>query len=242
MRRRIRIQQYKPSASAKELATYLGIKRIKIRNSRFRPRPTDIILNWGNVNPVHNAIYLNPISSVVIAANKLKTFQALQEASIPVPTFTTSLPTAGKWVARTTLTGHSGQGIVVAEAEDLPQAPLYVEYIKKDAEFRIIVVNGKVVDAKQKRKKLDWEAERIPYVWNIDNGYVYAREGIEMTPELEQLAINTAQALDLAYTALDIIRKDDQYYVLEANTAFGVGGSTVQLVGDALKELIQSHL
>lgn len=237
---RIRIQSYKPSKSAKVLARYLGLKRLRFPTA-FRPRTSDLIVNWGVVEPLPNARYLNPIESVRTAANKLRTFRALSEANVSIPPFSTTRPepSTDKWVARTTITGHSGEGIIVDIPDNLPDAPLYTKYIRKSAEYRVIIVNNSVVDVKQKLKRRDFEGERRPYIWNASNGYVFARNGITIPEDLNDLALSAVRALSLTYCALDIAQDSDGIlYVLEANTAFGLDGTTIQLVGDAIRSTI----
>ena len=239
-RPRIRVQSYGPSDSARELATYLNVKRLKQQTS-FRPRPSDIIINWGMPKVKLNATYLNPLASVSIATCKLKTLLALESASIPIPEFSTTKPTEGKWVARTQLNSHSGQGAVVADAAELPDAPLYTKYIQKDAEYRVIVVGSQAVDVKQKLKRRDFEGERVPYIWSCNtNGFIFSRS-TEVPQRVTDLGIAATEALGLNYAAIDIICKHDVCYVLEANTAFGISGLTIELVGDAIKALINQQ-
>lgn len=240
---RVRVQSYRPSASAKELALALRVPRIQHTNSKFRGRPSDLIINWGNVNVVHNSRYLNPLQAVKNATNKLTTFNLLQQAGVSIPPFFTSqsqLDPDTTYVARTTLTGHSGEGIVVGNLTDLPSAPLYTTFLAKQAEYRVIVVNSQAIDIKQKLKKRDFEGERSPYVWNCDNGYVYARNDIHIPDDLVSTAIAAISALGLTYGAVDIILHDNTSYVLEVNTAFGLSGSTTQLVASAIQSLIEA--
>lgn len=236
-RPRIRIQSYGPSNSARELSRYLGIKKIKSRGSTFIPRPSDTIINWGIPLTIHDCRYLNPISSVRIAACKLKTLRALSTSGVSTPEFSEFKSESGRWVARLVLNGNSGQGAVVADAADLPDAPLYTRYIKKDAEYRVIVVGTQAVDSKQKLKRRDFTGERLPYIWNCDNGYVMARE-VHIPDYVTDIGIQAVRALGLTYGAVDIIVKDEIPYVLEVNTAFGLDGTTTQLVGDAIKDLL----
>lgn len=240
--RRLRVQSYKPSNSAKALADYLNIKRIQHRHSKFRGKPTDTIINWGNVNVVHNSHYLNPLQSVKDAANKITTFTKLKAAELPTPDFYFSkneLEEETIYLARTTVTGHSGEGIIVGKPSELPNAPLYTRFIEKKHEYRAIVVNNRVVDMKKKLKKRDFEGERSPYIWNCSNGYIFARNDIEFPETLPDLATKALTALNLTYGAIDIIEDEDQnLYILEINTAFGLEGTTTQLVGDAIKELL----
>lgn len=237
------VQSYRPSKSATALAQFLQLPRLKHRNSTFRGRASDIIVNWGNVRQVHNAQYLNPLDAVQAATNKATTFQILKAANIPIPEVHTSLATLRpdtQYFARTTLTGHSGEGIIVGTSADLPQAPLYTQYIPKVNEYRAIVVGTEVVDLKIKLKKRDFEGERSPYIWNVANGYVFARNDVTFPPALTDLAVQTLQALNLTYGAVDIIEdSNNNFYILEVNTAFGLEGSTISLVGTAIQKIIE---
>lgn len=237
---RIRIQAYGPSNSARELSRYLNIRRIRSNPSstRFKGRISDIIINWGIPKTIHCSRYVNPIESVRVAACKLQSLNKLSRAGISIPDFTVSKPTDGKWVARTILNANSGVGAVVAEASELPNAPLYTKYIPKDAEFRVIVVDGEVVDAKQKLKRRDFEGERQPYIWSCDNGYVMARQ-VDIPDNIAQLGIDAVNALGLIIGAVDIIVKDNTAYVLEINSAPGLAGTTIELVGDAIAKYIR---
>lgn len=243
---RVRLQQHRVSKSAKELAAALSIPRLKLRNSKFRPRSTDIIVNWGAVSPLPNVTYTNDISAVRTAACKLRTLKQLQESNVSIPNFYTSLedvePTT-TLVARQTLTGHSGEGIHVAKKDEQVSAPLYTELIPKVREYRAIVCAGEVVDFKQKLKKRDWEQERDQYIWNCDNGYVYARNDIHIPEQSYQLATDATNALGLTYGAVDIIEDDNgNLYVLEINTAFGLEGSTIEKFSAKLKQYIDNLL
>ena len=243
--RRVRIQQYRKSRSARALSKYLGILRLKVSGSQFRGKTSDVIINWGKVKPLPNVNYLNSLVGVERATNKLTTFKNLQLYSIPIPKYYPSssyLEEDKKYVARTILYGHSGEGIVVGKPDELPDAPLYVEYIDKVKEYRVIVVGEEAVDVKIKLKKSDWEGTRDTYVWNHSNGYVFARNSGEFNYNLTNIGVQAIKALGLSYGAVDIIEDSaGVLYVLEVNTAFGLEGTTVELVGDALKKLIKER-
>ena len=241
---RLRVQSYRPSNSAKALAEHLSIQRLSTSGSKFKGKPSDIIVNWGNVSTVHNSIYLNPLQAVKNSANKDITFYLLQQAGVPTPAvFRTKsdLEESTTYFARTDLFGHSGNGIVVGTPSELPSAPLYTQFINKKHEYRAIVVDSQVVDVKKKLKKSNFEGERSPYIWNVANGYVFARNDITFPSTLNQLAIDATNALSLNYGAVDIIEdRSGNLYVLEINTAFGMTGETTSKVGDAIQELIAS--
>lgn len=242
-RPRFRVQSYTVSKSAYAIRKFLGLKAVKNKNSNFVGRPTDIIVNWGNVKVKHNALYLNPLDAVITATNKISTFVALQAASVSTPKFhlhKSELCPMITYMARTTVSGHSGQGIVTGKPHEIPYAPLYSELVNKTAEYRAIVVDGEVVDFKQKLKKNGWEGTRDDEdVWNHGNGYIFARNGINRPEAAFTEAIKALDALGLKYAAVDLIEDaEGKVYVLELNTAFGVEGSTTELVGRALRDLI----
>jgi len=250
---RIRINPYGASKGAKELANYLGVKRLRVptsalsggarTGSQFRGKYSDVVINWGNgKGNVGNARQINNLQNVQLASNKLSTLGRLIEEGVRTPNFLTEQPRAYEgetYVARTTLYGHSGEGIVVGKIGELPGAPLYVEYIKKTAEYRVIVVGDEAVDVKQKLKKRDFEGDRSEYVWNCDNGYIFARNDITIPTGLNELGVAAVKALGLDFGAVDIIQDEGgRLYVLEVNTAFGLEGQTISLVGDAIRELL----
>lgn len=242
---RLKIQPYGISKSAKALAEFLNIQRLKVSGSKFRARPSDVIIPWGVPKTVLNAQYVNPLEGLRTATNKLATFRALQAAGVSIPTFGTNCSFADDSsvvFARTTLSGHSGEGIEVGQPSEVPSAPLYTEFIDKQHEYRAIVCAGEVVDFKQKLKKRDFEGERSPYVWNVANGYIFVRNNIRVPEQAYQLSIDTIQALGLVYGAVDLIEDaEGVLYVLEINTAFGLEGSTTELFGNKLKAFIEEN-
>lgn len=249
MRKRI-LPYKKGSKSARLLAEYLGCKRLKVTNSLFIGKTSDTIINWGSQKEVAgNARVLNKPSNVYKASNKMVAFKALQEAQVSIPSFYTSkdsLPLVGTYMARTQLSGHSGAGIVTGTVEELPECSLYTQYIHKVKEYRCIVVGSSVVDFKQKKKRASTrdeegnviEEERIThdeYIWNLDGGYVFARSDVNKPDGIDTLSIDAVSCLGLDFGAVDIIEDEEgKLYVLEVNTAFGLEGTTIELVGNAI--------
>lgn len=245
---RTRIRSYKAgSKSARALADYMGLLILKQNNSRFNPRLSDCIINWGSSQPMNNSCsIINYPSSVNFASNKLLSFQKMKEFRVAIPRFTTVSSEAysnyKRVFVRHTLTGYSGEGIEVIDIDDtldLPDAPLYVEAIVKKNEYRVIVVDGEVVDLKQKRLSTDAPEDRSKYIRNLNNGWIFSRDNVEYVEGLNEIGINAVFALGLHFGAVDVITdRDDKLYVLEVNTAFGLEGKTIELVGEALKALI----
>lgn len=246
------------SASAKELADYLGCRRIKAdKTSRWRPREDKWVINWGSskVDLAHmnEANIINPMEVVNVAADKLKAFQLLREAgNVPLPAFTSDIEEAKQWIAdggvvvcRTILRGHSGDGIILADTVDkLVEAPLYTLYFKKKTEYRFHVVGDRVVDIARKARKFDVADEEVNWqIRNLKGGFIYAREGVNPPNELYDYAVNTIKALSLDFGAVDIIWNDSKKrgVVLEVNCAPGLSGSTVGNYANALDNLIYSR-
>lgn len=237
------------SKAAKVLAEYLQVKRIKVTGSRFRGKIGDVVVNWGIPrNKLANVRYLNNLDAVSMASNKLKTLQKLKEADVSVPLYVTDadeISWSGKTYARYDLNGHSGVGITVYEDVVPNDAPLYVQNIDKKREYRAIIVGNSVVDFKQKKKRNSIEGEEpIQHdanVWNLNGGYIFARNDIHRPSDIDELAVKATKALGLSYGAVDIIEDNDgKLYVLEINTAFGLEGTTISLVGDAIKALLEA--
>lgn len=238
---RLRVYPYRQgSRSARELAAGLGGRVLRLQGSRFRKRQDDVIINWGSTEQGQREFEVdyNTPYAVIQASNKLTFFREMPEDLIP-PFWEQrqEIPEdAYPVVCRTVLAGHSGAGIVVANTPmELVDARLYVKYIKKQEEFRIHV--GKVDDRtpviiseQRKARRLDVPDDQVDWqIRNHQNGFVFAREGIEVPECVREAAKRALLSLPLDFGAVDVIynRHQDRAYVLEVNTAPGLEGQTV---------------
>lgn len=212
------------------------------------------MINWGATKfPSRvtgtNIQLINQFDAVNRAGNKLLAFQRLQEnPNVRIPTFSTSQEDARRWLAdnlvvvcRTSLRGHSGAGIVIAtNLDELVEAPLYVQYVKKISEFRVHVFQGNVIDVQQKRRRSDYDGEPDTRVRNHHTGWVYCRSDIEEPADLRDMAIAAVRALSLDFGAVDCIynRHHNQTTVLEVNTAPGLEGTTLERYTEAFSRRI----
>lgn len=222
-------------------------------------RPWTRLINWGNGRaPVGTGPFdrvSNSFAAVAAASNKLSTFRLLENKDgIRIPVFTTDRSVAAGWirdgvvvVCRTQLNGHSGAGILLSGNEtDLVDAPLYVQYVKKQQEFRVHVAFGEVIDVQEKRRTKrdsDGDGEGVPTNYQIRNhhtGWVYCRENITEPGGLREMAIRTVQEVGLDFGAVDLIynAKRNEVYVLEVNCAPGLEGTTVTKYVDAFKKAL----
>jgi len=182
-------------------------------------------------------------------SNKLDAFRIMQGDGVSIPEFTTRWGEADDWmqqdghtiVVRNVLQGHSGEGITIVQpnTDDLPEAPLYVKYIKKMDEYRIHVFRGQIIDIQQKRKRRD--ADDVDYqVRSHNNGWVFCRSDVQPAKPVLDNSVAAIGALGLDFGAVDVIwnNRQGQAYVLEVNTAPGLEGSTVESYANAIEEAL----
>lgn len=222
----------RPSKGARALAKALGGKRISV------PTGVDIVvdtvINWGDSScPV---AVLNTPTAIKRVANKLTAFDAFSSANVPIPAYAKAKADVG-WegltVVRHKLTGHSGEGIELCDAAELPDAPLYVKYIPKEQEYRIHV--GKkgsafeVISSQRKARRHDIPDNLVNWkVRNHANGFVFVRQNLSIPERVTRAAVDALGASGLDFGAVDVIlTKQGKAFVLEINTAPGLEGTTV---------------
>jgi glutathione synthase/RimK-type ligase-like ATP-grasp enzyme len=221
MKRLVLVPHNRKSGAAKRLAQTLserlGYKVLRVRAERVARR-IPFVLREGT--------------------DKLTQMRRFQDAKVPCPEFTTERAVAEGWlrdgtavVCRTLLRASEGRGIVVAEsAEGLVPAPLYTKYVKKKKEFRVHVLNGKVIDVQEKRRRKEFEGDRDTRVRNMRNGYVFCRGGVDVPADLHSLAQRACAALGYSLGAVDVAfnERNNRLVVLEVNANPGMEGTTLQ--------------
>ena len=238
MTARMKLLPYKmASKSSKDLASSLGILRLKKENSRYRYRDGDVVINWGGNTPLPYPTVNDP-TACRVASDKVAAFGCLDSAEVSIPNYTGLRSQAEGWiedghkvVCRTLTRANSGRGIVMASTiEELVAAPLYVKYVKKQQEYRVHVAGGNVIDTQRKMRSRDVPDDQVDWqVRNLAGGFIFGREGVEADFLRDALAISSVTALGLDFGAVDIIynERSGQYYVLEVNTAPGLQGTTL---------------
>lgn len=252
---RVFVMPYKMgSSSATALADYFQTKKI-YPNRKFKPIDDDLIINWGNSEEINwrfnngaNVKIFNQPQFIQNASNKILTLQKLHENNIPTLKYATNIDDAKqlfennlKVYCRTIIQGKGGDGIIIAKTPDeLVNCRLYTQEFKNDREYRIHVFNGEIIDIVQKRKmseeKLNEHGidpnEVDKSIRNLERGWVFAREDLEVTDEIKIAAINAIRALNLNFGACDILygRRTKNIAVIEVNSAIGMeSGSTTHL-------------
>lgn len=253
MTKRLFVLPYKAaSASAKALAQSLNCKRLKLENSTYQPRRTDLIINWGNQRGLTriqdgSCNMLNEMVSVSTASCKRSSFELMSQSGVSIPEWTTQREVAAQWieegatvVVRTLLRASSGRGIVLAsDLTQLQDAPLYVKYVPKKDEYRVHVFNGTIIDVQRKMRKSDVPDDDVNWkIRNLSGGFIFGREGVSLPDVALDTAAEAVASLGLDFGAVDLIwnERSNTYYVLEVNTAPGLSGTTLVKYTEAIQE------
>lgn len=248
---KLKVMPYKlGSQSAKALAQSLGV--LRVRHS-YVPKRNEIIINWGNSSMVgHYPVLkadLNKYYAIELACNKLYSFTKFKENNFTdTPLWTTDKAQALAWLnegneiyCRTTLTGHSGSGIIIASVpEQLVNAPLYTVKTKHKYEFRVHIFKGEVIDIQQKKKRAGVESNSA--IRNHSNCYIYARNDIVVPDVVIQASKRAIECLGLDFGSVDVgyRERDNKAFVFEVNTAPGLTGTTLTKYTDAFKNYINN--
>ena len=251
MRRTFMYTGNRYSKSAKLVARLLGIRRIRVRNSRYRARVGDKIINWGSNalrSGMERARVFNrpPLHGI----NKLTCFNILARNNVSIPEYTVdqrAVDRSSVWLARHTVTGSGGRGITIVNPGDtVPSAPLYVKYIPKKYEVRIHVANGEVFDVQQKMFRRGTGGDVNHKIRSHDNGFIFVRHGLSIpTAALHKCkseAVKAVVALGMDFGAVDVIfnERQDKAFVLEVNSSPGVENSTANNYRDMLRSMVQA--
>lgn len=245
------------SRSARNLARLLNTRCVR-PNGRYVPKRNHVVIslgaqtvpNWAQRAAYRNVHIVNKWDQLESAQNKITALRVLKANNISVPIFTHSREEARAYFTqprsivfcRTLLRAHGGRGIVIARSpEDLVYAPLYTKYFKKESEYRVHVFKGQVIDIAQKRlvnveRRQAIEGVRNQLVRNLENGWIYAREGVNISEELKTACVKACSVLHLDFGAVDCATNDrGEYVIFEVNTAPGLEGTTLQRYAAAIR-------
>ena len=257
---RVIIRPYKLySRSAKLLQEKIkdaGYRCIRIRHDgNYRYRDSDIRINWGSsfAPSVYVGQEINRPDAVKTASNKIRTFRTWKDAGIETPEFW--VPDSPDFypdgnhplVARTKLSGHSGQGVYVLDSREQMHdfglenndIKLWTKYVKKRYEVRCHVISGRVERTVRKMRRRDTDQEDSR-VWSHGNGYIFVVNNHMIPQDIlergELFAIDAVKSCGLDFGAVDLIYNQhyDKWYALEVNTSPGLDNTTAEIYANSI--------
>ncbi len=157
----------------------------------------------------------------------IKIYTPSQSASEALPAAASYDPS---WSTLDWLKGVLGLSEAQETLFHLPYAPLYTQYMKKEAEFRVHAGSGKAIHTQMKLRKSN--AKEDEAIWNHDNGFSFTsnlegRISDTILDQVRALGVAAVAALGLDFGAVDIAWLDGKGYVLEVNTAPGMEEPTL---------------
>ena len=202
-----------------------------------------------------NAIKTTASSSgIILSQNKIQSLQLLSKNKIPIPdTIFSANPEdisnqinmlGGAPIVIKLLEGTQGKGVILADSISsaksiidtfygMQKRILLQEFIKesKSEDVRAFVVGNKVIAAmKRIGAKNDFRS-------NIHQGG--RGEAVQLTDKEEEIAIKTAQLLNLPIAGVDIIRSKRGPLVLEVNSTPGLQGIETFTKVNVAEEIIK---
>lgn len=221
----------------------LSGRRIFVTSKPDKIKEKDIILvRYGNSFPVIGEdISTNTPEQIKICSNK-KTFSTLLGNNFWTPKFY-DVPELDKLsfplVIRESLALSHGKGIHVVEDENnfnlIWKAGMYfTEYIFLDFELRVHILKGEIV--KIFKKELKNNDDKFPIRNNDSCNFKLKNK--DNFPKLDVVVEELYKNFPISFVALDIgwSKKNQNYFVLEANSAPGLNELTANLYASSIME------
>lgn len=253
----------------RDLARAMGIQMIRRRDSRYVPRSTDVLVNWGQTGEDYGNVptWLNHPDKVALATDKMVAFAMMQEACVPTVEWTHNADVARGWfdpyddtlkvITRALTRGSQGRGMTVYSyrgGENMKdynsflhaeRVPLYVKGFgnENNIEYRAHVMGGQVIDITQKRQRRrsnGYEGPTDRTIRSASNGWVFCRQEVSCPEAVTSAATSAVESLGLDFAAVDIAQSTDgKVCVYEVNTAPGLEGTTLDRYQDGLHGIVK---
>lgn len=187
---------------------------------------TDILIRWGSTVPVESKFEINTIDMIKLMNNKPMSRRILQENGISVPkTYYSRGEIFDSELVNYPLIGrekYHSQGLRMFISNNLLDvdrdhiSEYWSEFIPKDTEYRVYVLSGRVLGVS---KKIPNNPEEIAWNNSTDNSLFETVKWKYFPIEVCKLALKACEVLKVDFSAVDIMCKGDNNYVLELNTA-----------------------
>jgi hypothetical protein len=208
-----------------------------VRNPRTRPDEDYVVIRWGSarfpeLDETAKAV-LNSAESIEGNLHKNVAHGRMLEAGVSTPQFWTTFREArtksrelGCDFLRRRKHHIQGRDILrLSPTDHLPHNKrhgYYVQYLEKDAEFRLHIFGDECIGLAEKKPKENPNQT----IWNFENGWdlvYYAREDREQNvphyAEMVAESVKALKSLGLDFGAVDLIMCGGKPYILEANTS-----------------------
>ena len=196
------------------------------------------LMEGGVVDALLDVPWVNDRAAVLRSRNKAGALATLAEAGVPVPdTVYVSNPADDEAVRAAferfdapvvVKPNSTTRGVGVAKVHDADslsgvtdylelvhdyratgdKSYLVQEYVADAADYRVMVLDGEVVGAVQREAPGGWKH-------NVHRGA--SAEGVALSPELRDLALDAAAALDVDFLGVDLLVTDERAVVNETN-------------------------
>ncbi|WP_424016666.1 ATP-grasp domain-containing protein [Halorientalis pallida] len=227
------------------------------------------IMEGGVADALLGVPWVNDRDAILTSRNKADVIARLDRAGIPVPeTVAVSNPVDRATLAATferfeppvvVKPNSATRGVGVAKATDLDsflgiadyldlvhdyratgdQSFLVQEYLPEARDYRVMLVDGEYVGAVERRLPAD-ALEAGQWKHNVHRGA--EATGVDLQPELRELAERVADTLDIPWLGVDLLVTDDRAVVTETNARPTVDSATKYEPGffDDLAALIRA--
>lgn len=193
-------------------------------------KPGKNAIRWGYTGEDpdgYDNIY-QPKEAIITASNKPLARRLLIENGISCPEMYDKSQIEFPCIARPKRTKQGKNFFYIENKEQLvnlnKKMTYFQQYIDKEREYRVHVFLNKVLVVQE---KLD--GDKASLTWNHGNGFIFRPIRWSLIPRgLCPIAITSVQTLGLIFGAVDVIEKDNNFYVLEINTAPSAEGYTLE--------------
>jgi len=226
---------------------------VRIRSRILYPKTSymlendDILIRWGCTSTTHSQyrdeLTINERIAIMSASIKPSARIKMIENGLLCPQISTELPCIARRIKH-----KRGKDLVFCTSEkDIFNAKrmglgYFQEYIPKDREYRVHVAHGGVLSVQE---KIDIEDSRTldPINWNHDNGFIFEVIKWSKIPKgICKPAIDACKLFELDFGAVDVIEKDNKFYILEINSAPAVENYTASKYAEYFSWIFEYYL
>ena len=181
-----------------------------------------VVIRWGSSTPAGLDVAINSLTSIRLAANSLRSLQAMVNEKISTPELYLTPPdNPGLYpILGRKLYHRAGLDIVWCNSrEEAQQADrsYFTGYLRCDKEFRVHVFGSKVL---RMFRKVPRASDADQTIKTSLRGWGYYRTTLDKHVGAQKLAIAATSVLGLTFGGVDVgwNRDQDKYIVFEVNT------------------------